>query len=212
MNKRIKTLREKSLNAIPHISEERGMLLTECYQQEGFRYFSIPVQRAKALSYILNNKEIYIGEDELIVGERGPQPKATPTFPEICVHTPDDLQVLNEREKVWFKSSNDTVKSLTGDVSDFWSGNSIRGKIFESVSPEWKDCYSAGIFTEFLEQRAPGHTVLDDKIYHMGMLDFKNKIRRSINSLDPENDPDAGAKAGIHRSADGQEGSVASRV
>ena len=194
MNKRIKTLREKSLNAIPHISEERGMLLTECYQQEGFQDFSIPVQRAMSLSYILNNKEIYIGEGELIVGERGPRPKATPTFPEICVHTADDLQVLNEREKVWFKSSNDTLKSLTGDVSDFWSGNSIRGKIFESVSPEWKDCYSAGIFTEFLEQRAPGHTVLDDKIYHKGMLDFKNKISRSINSLDPENDPDAGDK------------------
>lgn len=194
MNKRIETLREKSLNAIPHISEERGMLLTECYQQEGFQDFSIPVQRAKALSYILSNKEIYIGEGELIVGERGPQPKATPTFPEICVHTADDLHVLNKREKVWFKSSNDTVKSLTGDVSDFWSGNSIREKIFESVSPEWKDCYSSGIFTEFLEQRAPGHTVLDDKIYHMGMLDFKNKISRSINSLDPKNDPDAGDK------------------
>jgi len=194
MNNRIKTLREKSLNAVPHISEERGRLLTEFYQQPGTNKFSIPVQRAKALSYILNNKEIFIGEGELIVGERGPQPKATPSFPEICVHTKEDLQVLNDREKVWFKASNTAVETLTGDVSEYWTGKSMREKIFESVPQQWKDCYSAGIFTEFLEQRAPGHTVLDDKIYHMGMLDFKNKIKNSVDALDFANDPEADNK------------------
>ncbi len=97
MNKRIKTLREKSLNAVPYISEERAKLLTKFYKQKGIDELSIPVQRAMALSYILNNKEIYIGKGELIVGERGPKPKATPSYPEICVHTPEDLQV-SERQ------------------------------------------------------------------------------------------------------------------
>ena len=27
-----------------------------------------------------------------------------------------------------------------------------------------------------MEQRAPGHTVLDDKIYRKGLLDFKHDI------------------------------------
>jgi len=194
MNTRIKTLREKSLKAIPNISEERGRLLTEFYSQEGIEDHSIPVQRAMALSYILNNKKIYIGEGELIVGERGPGPKATPTYPEICVHTAEDLKILSERKKVWFKSSRSSRKTLTGMVADFWTGKSMREKIFEAVPQKWKDCYEAGIFTEFLEQRAPGHTVLDDKIYRMGMLDFKNKIRSSIDTLDHEKDDEAEEK------------------
>ena len=45
-----------------------------------------------------------------------------------------------------------------------------------------------------MEQRAPGHTVLDDKIYHKGMLDFIAEIERSIDQLDYLNDPEAYAK------------------
>jgi formate C-acetyltransferase len=191
MNSRIKTLRQNSLDAIPYISEERGMLLTEFYQKDIDNDASAPVKRARALSYILNNKKIFIGKDELIVGERGPEPKATPTYPEVCVHTREDLQILNDREKVSFRVSDKTRKVLTTEVAQRWAGKSMRERIFEEMSPEWKDCYDAGIFTEFLEQRAPGHTVLDDKIYRMGMLDFKNKIRGNIEKLDFINDPEA---------------------
>jgi len=191
MNKRIETLRKQSLDAIPHISEERAQLITDFYQKDLQNEASIPVKRARALSYILNNKKIYIGSGELIVGERGPQPKATPTYPEICVHTAEDLNILNEREKVSFKSSEEAKGFLTGNVSVYWSGRSMRERIFREMTNEWKDCYESGIFTEFLEQRAPGHTVLDDKIYRMGMLDFKNKIRDSLEGLDFMNDPEA---------------------
>jgi hypothetical protein len=51
------------------------------------------------------------------------------------------------------------------------------------MSEDWKMAYEAGIFTEFLEQRAPGHTVLDDKIYSKGMLDFKKEIRKAKQAL-----------------------------
>ncbi|MFB0567263.1 MAG: pyruvate formate lyase family protein, partial [Candidatus Bathyarchaeia archaeon] len=44
---------------------------------------------------------------------------------------------------------------------------------------------------EFMEQRAPGHAVLDDKIYHKGLLDFKKEIKHRLNNLDYFNDPDA---------------------
>lgn len=191
MNKRIETLRKRSLEAIPHISAERARLVTEFYQKDIHNEASIPVKRARALSYILNNKAIYIGEGELIIGERGPLPKATPTFPEICVHTTEDLDILHNREKVSFRSNEPTRNELAGSVTEHWEGRSMRERIFKEVTPEWKDCYEAGIFTEFLEQRAPGHTVLDDKIYRLGMLDFKNKIKKSLDKLDFYKDPQA---------------------
>jgi formate C-acetyltransferase len=59
------------------------------------------------------------------------------------------------------------------------------------MSEEWKAAYDAGIYTEFMEQRAPGHTVLDDKIYRKGFLDFKVDINNARQKLDYHNDPDA---------------------
>jgi formate C-acetyltransferase len=56
------------------------------------------------------------------------------------------------------------------------------------MTRQWKDCYEAGIFTEFMEQRAPGHTVADDKIYHKGFLDFQKDIQKSLQNLDYLND------------------------
>jgi formate C-acetyltransferase len=45
-----------------------------------------------------------------------------------------------------------------------------------------------------MEQRAPGHTVLDDKIYRRGLLDFKQDIAAVRATLDRAGDPLAGDK------------------
>ncbi len=60
--------------------------MTEFYQSDAAQEVSAPVRRALAFQYILEHKKICINEGELIVGERGPAPLATPTYPEICIH------------------------------------------------------------------------------------------------------------------------------
>lgn len=194
MTERIKKLREQSLNAIPTISHERALLLTKFYKSHEAQKYSLPVTRALAFKYILENKELCVNDGELIVGEKGPEPKATPTYPELCVHSSEDLEILHNREKVWFKSSDETKEIILNEVAPFWKGKSIREKILSEVDQEWIDAYKAGVFTEFMEQRAPGHTVADDKIYHKGMIDFINDIRDSIASLNFFSDKDAFAK------------------
>ncbi len=191
MNERIKKLREQSLNAIPTLSDERALLLTQFYKSREAEKVSIPVARALAFKYLLENKELCVNEGELIVGERGPEPKATPTYPELCVHSLHDLDLLNSRPNEWFKVNDKTKSIYENEIIPFWKGRSIRDKIFNEVDQDWKDCYDAGIFTEFMEQRAPGHTVLDDKIYKKGMLDFKKEIQVSITNLNFYNDPNA---------------------
>ncbi len=194
MKERIKRLRQQSLDAIPTLSHERAQLLTKFYKSGEAQKHSIPVARALSLKYILDNKELCINDGELFVGEKGPEPKATPTYPELCVHSEQDLDILHNRSKVWFKSSNETRDVVLNEVAPFWKGKSIREKILEEVDEAWRDSYNAGIFTEFMEQRAPGHTVGDDKIFRKGMLDFKNEIEEAINKLDFYNDPEAFAK------------------
>jgi len=194
MNERIKRLRQESLDAIPTISHERALLLTEFYKSGEPQKHSVPVARALAFKYILEHKELCVNEGELFAGEKGPLPKSTPTYPELCIHSQHDLDILHNREKVWFKSSDETRNIILTEVAPFWKGKSIREKIFEEVDQEWRDSYKAGIFTEFMEQRAPGHTVGDDKIFKKGMLDFQKEIDEAISKLDFYNDADAFAK------------------
>ena len=191
MNERIKKLREQSLNAIPHITPERAILITEFYKSDIAQKVSVPVKRAMALKYILENKKLCINEGELIVGERGPEPKAVPTYPEIIVHSLEDLEILNSREKVWYRVDDKTKEIYKNEIIPFWKGRSVRDKIFQEVDEAWKEAFSAGVFTEFMEQRSPGHTVLDDKIYKKGFEDFIKDIDESINNLDFYSDPEA---------------------
>jgi len=190
VNKRVSKLREQSLNAVPCISIERAELVTQIYEKYAGKV-SIPLLRALTFQHILENKEICINDDELIVGERGSAPQVTPTYPELCCHTMEDLHIMNDRDKISFKVSDDAKKVHEERIMPYWQDRSIRDLIFDQMTYEWKHCYESGIFTEFMEQRAPGHTVADDKIYKKGFLDFKQDIEKSLKIIDYHSDTEA---------------------
>src|ERR1017187_4979017 len=201
MNARTEQLRRLSLDTPPSISGERARLVTEFYQANGGRY-SVPVMRARAFHPLCREKTLHLGADELIVGERGPRPKAVPTFPELTCHSVEDLRILNSRPKTWYRVDEATVRLYEEQVIPYWRGRSMRARMFEELPLVWKDAYRAGIFTEFMEQRAPGHTVLDGKIYSKGLLDFKGDIARRLAALDFLNDAEAYEKQEALKSFD----------
>lgn len=192
MTDRVRFLREQSLNATPTISSERAKIVTDFYKDTTI--LSAPMKRALVFKTIMERKVICVNEGELIVGERGPAPKATYTYPEICCHSLKDLDILHKREHTSFKVDDATCKLYQDEIIPYWRDNTIRDKIFHEMTEEWKSAYDAGVFTEFMEQRAPGHTVLDDKIYRKGMLNFKKDIAQSLRLLDFKNDPKAKKK------------------
>ncbi|MFZ0283561.1 MAG: pyruvate formate lyase family protein, partial [Bacteroidales bacterium] len=191
LSERVKKLREKSINSVEKISAERAVLITRFYKSDEARELSAPVKRAKAFEYLLKNKKICINDGELIVGERGPAPKETPTYPEISLHTLQDLDILNSREKVSFKVDDDVRKIYQEEIIPYWKGLSNRDRIMNLMTPAWLNAYSAGIFTEFQEQRAPGHTVLGYKMFNTGFLELKEEIRESVSKLDYLTDNEA---------------------
>ena len=190
---RVTALRQRSLDAIPTISAERAVLMTAAYRlHDGL--LSAPMRRALAFRYVMEHRTITIGDGELIVGEKGPAPKATPTYPELCCHTLSDLDILDSREKIPFRVSAETREIYEKEIIPFWQGKTMRERLFAEMTDEWLAAYEAGVFTEFMEQRAPGHTVLDDKIYRRGLRDFQADIDASLAKLDYATDRDAYAK------------------
>lgn len=190
MNDRVKALRKQSEERVPHIFMERAMIMTDTYKKyEGA--VSIPELRAYTMKDIFTHKTIHIEDGELIVGDKGSGPQSTPTFPELCCHTLEDMRVMNSRDLICFKVSDEDLKQQEETIIPYWKNRSIRSKILDAMTPEWKDCYEAGIFTEFMEQRGPGHTVGSEKIYAKGFLDYKKDIEVALSKLDFMNDLEA---------------------
>jgi formate C-acetyltransferase len=194
MNSRIQRLRKLSFDAEPSISIERAMHQTAFYK-ENYGKYSVPVMRALAFADHCQKKTLYLADDELIVGERGPKPKAVPTFPELTCHSVKDFHVLNTRDQQRYTIDTKDIEIYAKEVIPYWEGRTQRERIFNHVPIEWKRAYEAGLFTEFMEQRAPGHTALDGKIYRKGMLDFKKEIQEHLDSLDYMTDVEANNKA-----------------
>ena len=153
---RVERLRARSLAAVPTLSTERAELITEFYRGGGGGTVSVPVQRALAFRHLVERRTIWIGEDELIVGEKGPAPKAAPTYPELCCHSLEDFERLDTREKIPFRVDARAREIQARDVIPFWRGQSMRDLIFDAMTDDWREAYAAGVFTEFMEQRAPG--------------------------------------------------------
>ncbi len=184
LSERVRRLREQSVSTKPYISTERAELLTDFYQSGGANRVSTPVARALALKHLLENKTIGINEGELIVGERGPAPRASPTYPELCCHTLQDLDIANARERTPFLVSEEARNTYRNEIIPYWTGRTMRERVFDAMSDEWMAAFEAGIFTEFMEQRAPGHAILDDKIYRRGLLDLIGDIEKNLSELD----------------------------
>ena len=190
MNDRIKRLHKQSLETPTTLTIERALIETAFYKENEGKW-PIAVLRAKNFYEICKKKTIYIGDDELIVGERGPVPKAVPTFPELTCHSVEDLHVLDTRELQPYHISQADIDTYEREVIPYWKGKTQRERIFNHVSKEWEEAYHAGVFTEFMEQRAAGHTAMDGKMYHRGLLDCKQMIKEQIEKLDYINDPEA---------------------
>ena len=190
MNERVRRLRQQNFDTPTTLSIERARIETAFYK-ENYGTMPIAVLRARNFYEICQKKTIYIGPDELIVGERGPVPKAVPTFPELTCHSVEDLHTLDTRELQSYHISQENIDIYEREVIPYWKGKTQRERIFNHVSREWEDAYHAGVFTEFMEQRAAGHTAMDGKMYHEGLLDVKRRIEDRISRLDYIYDPEA---------------------
>ena len=190
MNARVKALRKVSMETQPHIDLERAKIETEVYRKWEDKV-SLPVLRALVLKEYFERKTLYLGEGELIVGEKGKDPQSSPTFPELTCHTLEDMHIMNDRAVVNYSVTEQDLKDQEEIIIPYWEGKSMRDKLLASMTDEWKEAYAAGMFTEFMEQRGPGHTCGGKNVFTKGYAEYKLEIQDAIDDLDFMNDPEA---------------------
>jgi len=192
VNERVARLRQQSCSARVTIDHERAAIVTAVYRDHCGR-LAAPLLRATALRELCRRQNLWIGDEELIVGERGPAPKCVSTYPELTCHSLEDLDALDARPQNPYRVSAECRRVYRDEIIPFWRGRTMREQILGALDPQWHAYYAAGVFTEFMEQRAPGHTTLDGKFYTRGLADFQADIDRALAALDLV-DPASGAR------------------
>ena len=190
LTERIEKLRVLSRDSKVWIDPERAQIYTKYYRMN-VNKCSIPIERAEAFYEYMTHKELYLGEGELIVGERGRKPKLIPTYPEIACHSVEDLDELNSNTSLPYHVSAECCKIYREEIIPFWRGRAIRDKVFSQMSTDWMNIYEAGLITETLEQRVPGSMGLDYRMFRIGLKNAKKEIEETIANLDFMNDFDA---------------------
>ena len=87
---------------------------------------SVPVLRALVLKEYFSKKTLYLGDDELLVGEKGKDPQCSPTFPELCCHTIEDMHIMNDRKLVNFTVTEDDLKLQEEEIIPYWKNRAVR--------------------------------------------------------------------------------------
>ena len=128
-NERIRKLRDESLHSVVRVSPERAKLITDFYSNDEARRESIVMKRALAFRYLLEHCAIPEESGQLIVGIRGTGPNEVPTYPEICVHTSLDLELLNSRENMPYAVDMKTQALYKDTIIPHWKGRSLREKL-----------------------------------------------------------------------------------
>ena len=88
---------------------------------------SAPMRRALAFQHLMEHKTICIGEGELIVGEKGPAPKATPTYPGALLPQPARTSTSSTRaRRSRSRSAPRRAQVYQETIIPFWQGRSMR--------------------------------------------------------------------------------------
>lgn len=196
--KRVNKLRQIFLDRSFNIDIQRAKLVTEAYKAHEDDSFAL--KTAYSLKNVLENVEIYIYDDELLVGELAAPAKAAPIYPEFSVNwIIDELQhyPFDERPHDKFYITDEDKKELL-DILQYWRGKTIADMFESQITDEMKKGSEMGkkiYMTNLYHFAGIGHFVMDyEKLMNLGFTGMICQIHEQLNKLD-KNEIDYNKKA-----------------
>lgn len=127
----------------PPVCTERAQHYTEAYQQHLDK--PLPVRRALALAHHLQQRTVWIKNDELIIGNQASQLRAAPIFPEYTVSwIENEIDELADRPGAGFSVS-EQDKAVLHQLCPWWRGQTVQDRCYGMFTDEQKALLATGI-------------------------------------------------------------------
>jgi len=184
MTERIARIKDEILSTRPSICIERARITTRMYRENE----NLPVarRRARALRRTLEEMTIWIGRDELVVGNLASRNRAAPIFPEYAVAWIErEIEGIGNRPAESYEiSPGDTAELL--ELVTYWKGRTLHDKAEALFSPELKAIHDSGMV------RAEGNMTSGDghiapntrRILELGLGGYKALVARELEADD----------------------------
>ncbi|EFL86109.1 pyruvate formate-lyase [Desulfovibrio sp. 3_1_syn3] len=188
VSERIRRLRERFIATVPEISAQRARIVTAAYEDT----MNMPavLRRGVVLSRILEEMDIYIADDELLVGGMAEMPRGVPLFPEYAVDfIMRELDEFETRVADRFVLPPETKEELRR-LLPRWEGACLNDYAFPLFSEEGRK--AAGNFCYLLTatRSGVGHMIVDYEYWLQkgipGIIADLEGLRDSVDRMDPE--------------------------
>ena len=161
--KRVARIKDSLISNPPGICPERARYYTEAYQE--YKQYPAIIKRAKALKSYLENKTIYLGEDDLIPGIGASHPRWASVFPEYSWQwVYDELDSYEARRYDKFTVTPEAKEELR-ELLPWWDGESLLDRIETRQPDNVKDATKVGV-TSWTGQATSGegHIIIDHRM------------------------------------------------
>jgi formate C-acetyltransferase len=178
-------LRKRVISVDPHICIERARIITRVYKAtEGEPVYA---RRAKALDQILRGMEVYILDDELIVGHQAEKQRSAPLFPEFAVEwVNQEIDTFQTRPQDRFIATEDVKREFREEIFPYWRGKTLSDRVYAHVTEEIRlQRYVATVFSVGIhEDGGLGHVALDyGRALTLGLEGIKERIRENLSTM-----------------------------
>ncbi len=185
---RTMVLKNRYFHSSPGICSERAAIVTKCYQE----YQSDPaiLRRAKTLKRILEEMTIWIGQDELVVGNQAKKSRFSPIFPEFSfdwIIKEMENEPFEERDADRFLIDEDTKRELR-EIQGFWNGKTVNDLVKARLPEEAYDAIATSAVYTFAPDvvicSGVGHYSPNyKKILEKGFLQIKEDAENKLKEM-----------------------------
>jgi formate C-acetyltransferase len=187
-SRRIDMLRGLLVDASPQICSDRAKLITRAYGKN--LSDPVPVKRAKAFAYILDNMKIDILDGELIVGGLGVKPRTAPVFPEFgmdwLIEELDGKPVRPEKRPGDRYEIDREDEKILREIHAFWHGNDHETRCKAVLPDETGHAREMGVVDSYwLMIGGEGHLTVDLKgVVDHGLNNVITRAKAKLEKID----------------------------
>ena len=142
-NNRLAEMKDKLIRTKSTICTERAKIYTEAYKKNENK--PLIIKRAIALYNTLTEMTVFIGENELIVGNQASKFRAAPIFPEYAVNwIMKEIDEFDKRPGDAFYLTDQDKKDLK-EICSYWEGKTMLDKGYSYMTEDMYKVHEAGM-------------------------------------------------------------------